>query len=214
MTSITYVPFNPHTDLDLAHKVASLDRRIFAGNPWWEWKRCQDCPKYWGLCPMDLSELRRLQFRHCGIPIIDYWPQKQLVIDYQTGHTPRSVSWVALNRDKRVVGFIRESTMTPEELENKMRVRGLTELLHKLYGVFSEVAYLTSIGVMKKMRGSKIAKELGIRCLNDVLEHGLRLVVIRTRPQAITYAWSLRQGFTVIHEYHDEEQRVLMAKLF
>ncbi len=208
---IRYVRFNPHHNAELFPQLIKCYREVFSEEPWNEWKQCKICKTKWGLNEKPL--LQKINFRHCGQPIVDFWPEEVVQKDLLHEITPNASCWLALN-NKTVIGFCWGYPISPKNLEKKLKLQGLTEYIYNNFGNTGRIAYHDDLGVLKQYRGMGIAKEMFIRSLQDFSNQRLQIGVGRTKtnPPAVTYLWFVKIGYKVIAEYNDADGRVILAR--
>lgn len=209
-SSLTYVRFNPHIDMTLIGQLVKCYQEVFAETPWNEWKKCSVCGHKWGIS--HIAELQYLEFRHCGAHVVDFWPEDVVQADLFHEITPEASCWLALNGEN-VIGFCWGYPITTEALELKLDFPGLAERIHEFVPA-RMVAYQDDLGVTKEWRGCGIARELFRLRLQDYLERGFQLGVIRTKmnPPSVTYTWFKRLGYHEIAHYADADQRVILVR--
>ncbi len=188
-------------------------RQVFADPPWNEWKKCSnpDCPDpngFWG--KKDTKLLSSWNFRHCGMPLDDYWPRDQVRQDLEHELTDITSCWLCFDGEQ-VVGFCWGYPITLGELEEKLK----TEIAISSQGDKRQlVAYQDEMGLIDRYRGSGLAKTMFLRRLDDFLSLGLKTTIVRTRElpnPSVTFSWFVgKLGYEVVARYVDG--RVVLAR--
>lgn len=215
---LAFVRYSPHTsDHQLTLQVVECYRDVFAEVPWNEWYRCQNpvCERHeiapWG--KRDAEELKSLGFSHCGLSVVDFWPQDQVLSDLFHEITPDSSAWVAVD-DDRVVGFCWGYPISVSSLKEKLKIQFRTNGI----GDDDLVAYQDDVGVLSSHRNRKIAKSLIAHRHDDFVTSGLTLGVVRTRqfPEpSVTFTWYTEKlGYDIVAKYPDKDGRVILARQF
>ena len=192
-------------------------RLVFATKPWREWQVCPQCGRKWGLETAELNEIATRGFLcpECNILTQDFWPSNKVEEDLRKEILKQDVScWVAHIED-RVIAFALGYSITPAELEVKLKLPGLTRAINHRFNFPDRIIYQDELGVAKEFRGQKIAKQLFLCRLKDFLNTGIYFGTIRTMtdPPSITYKWFMNKlKYSIIDEYHDEDKRVIMAQ--
>ena len=124
--------------------------------------------------------------------------------------------WIAICNDRNVIGFCWGYPVMLTDLEEKL---GLTVKhgLARHLGHPPEVAYQDEVGVIPEYRGQKIAKTMVKYRLDDFLEQGLGVGVVRTReaPEpSDTFLWYKKVGYVTIARYPNGDGRVILARSF
>lgn len=209
-SQITYFQYYPYQNTELLEKLVGCYRRVFSEEPWSEWKRCPVCGQKWGR--EDEGLLTSMHFKHCNELLDDFWSRTKVKEDIFKEVTPQSSCWLALV-DSKVVGFSWGYPITPQALEEKLKFPGISAIIEQKFGQIDKVAYQDEIGVVKKFRGRKIAKEMFRRRLQDFRDKQLNVCVARTKvnPPTVNYLWYTKLGYEVIGEYNDQDQRVILA---
>lgn len=186
-------------------------QNVFADPPWNEHKRCGVCGKYWGR----LEHLRSNIAEHCGKPVVDFWSADVVEsnICSEVGH--EASCWVArLNGE--IVGFCWGYPLGLEVLDQKLQLAGVSGAVRSHFGNLERVAFQNEVGVVEELRGQKIAKKFFQHRLNDFLEGGLTVGVVRTRrsPEpSVTYLWFTQKlGYTEVAAYPGDDGRVILAR--
>lgn len=208
---ITYRRYRFGDDALLA-QIATCYQSVFADPPWNEWKRCSVCNRQWGRTEWNDWRKTNGSKKHCGIPVIEFWPAAQVRQDIEHELTPRASCWLALDGE-RVIGFCWGYPIALEALESKLGVGlGLRFLWKCCHDPSSEVAYQDELGVLLRYRRHGVARHLVTLRQVDFAKEQLTLNVVRTRkdPPSVTYLWYIREGYREIAEY--EDGRVVLAK--
>lgn len=212
-TRILYLRFKPKEHRHLLPMLIECYRDVFADTPWNEWKKCSVCNKQWGVT--EREDLALLGFQHCGQLVEDFWPHK--VVEEEILHqvNDKASCWIAMTK-QRVIGFTWGYPMTPEALARKLERPEMVANLKKQFGDPIEVAYQAELGVLTEFRGKKVARELVAKRLEDFQSQGLKVGVVRTKrnPPSVTYLWFIRDGYQPVAEYHDEGERVILARSY
>ena len=213
MSRIFLKKYSPNdTSEEITIQIVECYRDVFADAPWHEWKKCPVCKKYWGKKDRDL--LIHWEFRHCDTALVDFWPREQLRIDLNHEITPQASCWLAMDED-RVVGFCWGYPLTAGELEKKLELPFAACLE---VGEQQVIAYQDEVGVISSHRGRKLAKAMVAERLDDFLEMGLEVGVVRTRryPEAsITFLWYTQKlGYRILASYPDNDGRVILGRWF
>jgi len=217
MPALKFVRFNPHKNTFLLEGLIDCYREVFGADPWNEWKKCPICGTKWGT-----AEKETLRQTHCGVPIVDFWPKDQVRGDICHEINPEASCWLAveINEDSsqnRVVGFCWGYPIGLDELEEKLLLPGLKESVVKKFGrVGDKIAYQDELGLINSYRGKKVAKEMFVLRLQDFLDQGLQIGLVRTKsnPPTVTYLWFQRIGYEVVAEYNDLDGRVVLARSY
>lgn len=208
MKEISFIRYSPHTsERGLTEQVVECYRQVFADGPWHEWKQCPACKKYWGT--KDRGLLGNQGFRHCDVPLVDFWSKDQVTADLFHEITKEASCWLAL-QGSQVIGFCWGYPISLECLEKKL---GLT--LHTTLDRQSQIAYQDEVGVLSEFRGQKIAKLMVKHRLSDFLAQDLRVGVVRTReyPEpSETFLWYRRLGYETVAQYPQGDGRVILAR--
>lgn len=208
---IRYIRFNPHHNTELLPQLIECYREVFGEEPWNEWKQCKICKTKWGVNEKII--LQKMNFTHCGQPIVDFWSREIVQKDLFHEITPDASCWLALN-NKTVIGFCWGYPIDLENLESKLGIKGISIELRNQFGYVDHVAYQDELGVLKQYRGIGIAKKMFIHRLKDFRRQRLNIGVIRTKtnPPSVTYLWFLKLGYKVISKYNDADGRVILAR--
>lgn len=208
MKGVSFIRYSPRTsEKSLTEQVVECYRQVFADGPWHEWKRCPVCKKYWGI--KDRSWLESQSFRHCDVPLVDFWSKDQVTSDLFHEITKEASCWLAL-KGSQVVGFCWGYPISLGCLEKKL---GL--VLNISLDRQSQIAYQDEVGVLFEFRGQKIAKLMVKHRLSDFLAQDLKLGVVRTReyPEpSETFLWYRNLGYEIIAQYPDGDGRVVLAR--
>ena len=202
----------------LTGKLVECYREVFADRPWNEFLKCPECEKYWG--HKDLSELTANQFRHCGVPLIDFWSREQVLTDIVHEITADASCWLSITSSRsglttgayRVVGFCWGYPITIAELKEKLGIQ------FSINGNDRDetVAYQDEVGVSSPYQGRGIAKSLVHERLKDFLGRGLKFGVVRTRetPEpSVTFSWYTKKlGYEILARYPGDDGRVILGR--
>lgn len=211
MKGVSLIRYSPYKDNDLlTAQLVECYRDVFADKPWHEWLKCSQCQKYWGI--KDRGLLASYKFRHCDIPLTDFWPREQVVSDLYHEITPETSCWLAMD-NYRVVGFCWGYPITIPDLESKLGVSFGTNFG---CGRFNPVAYQDELGVLSTYRGQKIARAMIVRRLNDFLAQGLNVGIVRTRQRpepSDTFLWYTEKlGYEILANYPANDGRVILGR--
>lgn len=212
--NIEYSRFDPQVNPELICSVVECYREVFGEDPWNEWKKCPNCGEKWGLNMRGAEELEKRQFRHCGVPVQDFWTEDQVRADLLHEISGEGAScWIAM-KDGRVIGFCWGYAISPQQLAEKLGREDLAVVLSEQFGGLDRVAYQDEMGVLSLYRGRKVAKEMFRLRREDFLNNGLSVGVIRTktRPPSVTYQWYMRDGYQIVSQYNDDDGRVVLAR--
>lgn len=72
------------------------------------------------------------------------------------------------------------------------------------------ITYLAEVGTLKAYRGQGLAKRLNSVGENWGKEEGGGSMVLRTRPDAITYPWYMSKAYNILYRY--EDGRVVLGR--
>lgn len=188
-------------------EIARCYRSVFAGAPWNEFLKCPVCNKRWGVT--EVEELQKAQFQHCGVLVEEFWPLGAVSADIRKELSRESSCWIA--KDERVIGFCWGYESDLAELEHNLGI----SFDRSICGIGKDdpVAYQDEIGVLSEYRRHGIAREMFARRLDDFLDKGLGVGVVRTRAKphpSVTFAWYQDLGYRIIAEYPDG--RVILAR--
>ena len=211
MDAISYVRYSPHKDSTrLTEQLVEAYREVFSTEPWNEWKKCPTCERYWG--QKDARYLQSVEFRHCGVPMVDFWPRETVTQDLFHEITPECSCWVAIS-DSSIIGFTWGYPIDLNTLEHKLGVPIASSFAH-YFGTAESIAYQDEVGVTDQYREKKIAKALVAHRHADFLSRGLEVGVVRTRARpmpSVTYLWYTKKlGYKQLAEYPDG--RVVLAR--
>lgn len=213
MGKISLIQYSPQRDNgELTAQIVECYRDVFADAPWHEWLQCSRCKKYWGI--KDLGLLVSAGFRHCNMPLVDFWPREHVTHDLQTEITENASCWLAMDGEK-VIGFCWGYPITITKLVSKLGIPVDDSLQADRNGL---VAYQDEVGVRTSYRGNKIAKTMVLRRLDDFISQGLQFGIVRTRktPEpSVTFSWyTTKLGFRVLAEYPNGDGRVILGREF
>lgn len=211
---IKYVRFSLRRDYRFKDSLIACYQQVFAEEPWDEWKKCQLCETKWGLG--EKEKLEKLNFYHCGYPVLDFWSYRTVESDMYSEINDRASCWVAID-DLRVVGFCWGYSIHINELEMKLKLPGLAGKTLTYCNGNNVVAYQDEIGVLKHYRGQGIAKEMFLKRLKDFQSQGLKIGIVRTLENisSVPYQWYQKIGYRIIDRYdrHDNaDRRVILAQ--
>jgi hypothetical protein len=214
--SVTFVRYSPKTSAPaLTAQLIECYRDVFADTPWHEWLKCSECGNHWG--KKDAGLLATMGYRHCGKPLVDFWPRELVHSDILHEITPDSSCWLAIDQDK-VVGFCWGYGVSLKHLESKLQLNIAGQ---SGYGDFSwpeVVAYQDEVGVLTTHRNLKLAKQMVALRHDDFLAQGLNVGVVRTRqyPEpSTTFLWYTKKlGYNVVARYPGADGRVILARQF
>jgi hypothetical protein len=213
MSAISLVRYSPyHNDNTLTAQLVECFRDVFAERPWNEWLKCQKCGQYWG--KKDSVLLAKLKFQHCELPLIDFWPRDSIISDLYHEITKETSCWLALH-EETVIGFCWGYSIVAQDLEAKLGV-SFGGKLDSLLGDSRSVAYQDEVGVISTFRDQKIAKLMITKRLDDFLEQGLQIGIVRTRqyPEpSKTFLWYTEKlGYEILYSYPDPDGRVILSR--
>ncbi|MEK7538374.1 MAG: GNAT family N-acetyltransferase [Patescibacteria group bacterium] len=213
MENISLIRYSPDSnDYLLTAQLVECYRDVFADTPWNEWLKCSKCGKYWGV--KDQGLLASLNFRHCDIPLVDFWSREQVLFDLRHEIISGSSCWLAMS-NKTVVGFCWGYPINISDLETKLGVSFNTELEYN-FGTSGLAAYQDEVGVLSAYRGRKIAKAMIIHRLNDFLTQGLQIGIVRTRQKpepSETFMWYTQKlGYKILANYPNDDGRVILVR--
>lgn len=211
MKDIELVRFLPNgTNHDLTAQLVECYRDVFAEGPWHEWLQCPCCKEHWGV--RDRAFLASQNFRHCNVPVTDFWPRDQVISDLRHEITGDASCWLAM-KDAVVIGFCWGYPITISCLEQKLGI-GLQAC--PPMNSIDRVAYQDEVGVVSSQRGRKIAKAMVARRLQDFLDGGLKFGIVRTRqlPEpSETFLWYTgKLGYQIIAQYPKNDGRVILGR--
>lgn len=211
MRSISFVRYSPNDGNNpLTAQLVECYRDVFADRPWHEWLKCPQCQKYWGI--KDRGLLASQKFRHCDMPLADFWPREQVISDIYHEITPEASCWLAMDNDI-VVGFCWGYPITIDDLEVKL---SLSFSNNFEYGRFEPFAYQDEVGVLSAYRGRKIAKGMVAHRLDDFLAQGLNVGIVRTRQNpepSDTFLWYTEKlGYKILANYPADDGRVILGR--
>lgn len=211
MNGLVLVRYSPSNgSSSLTEQLAGCYRDVFADGPWHEWLRCPKCQRYWGV--KDREFLDSQNFRHCNVPLVDFWPMEKVIADLYHEITPEASCWLAMDGEA-VVGFCWGYPISLSELEEKI---GVSLNISLDNGSSKKIAYQDEVGVLATYRGRKIAKAMVARRLDDFIEKGLQIGIVRTRqyPEpSETFSWYTKKlGYEIIVNYPEDDGRVILAR--
>lgn len=212
MPNVKFVQFDINTcTQDLLEKFIRVYQEVFADPPWNEWLHCPICHKHWGI--EQKAEVEALNFQHCHVAMEEFWPHDTVESDLRHELEGKSSCWLAFLND-RVIGFCFGYGITPEKLEEKLKLPGCAETIKNNCENAGTIAYHDDLGVLNEFRKLGVAKKLFELHLNDMIAQGLKFGIGRTKqsdPPSVTYVWFKRIGYQVIDSYPPEDGRVIMA---
>jgi len=213
--AVSFSRFSPHTAArSESEEMAEAFGRVFATSPWYEWKKCRvaGCSAHWGV--EHRKELEALRYMHCGEPVVDFWPKDAVLHDLYHEIGADTSCWVA-KKGKRIVGFCWGYPILVSELSSKVGIH-LEEPARLTFGSGARIAYQDELGILKRYRGTGIARELFSLRLDDFLKQGLEVGVVRTRalPEpSITYLWFTKKlGYRELARYPRDDGRVILGQ--
>lgn len=216
--TITIEPFQPHSgDHGMLARLVECYREVFAEPPWNEWLTCSVCRASWG--KPKAAELASMRFRHCGQPVVDYWPHAEVVSDLLGALEPSAVVWLAIERiqnEAHVIGFTWGSPLFTKWHKFEPE---LCESLRRELGPHlpddPSIIYQTEIGVRASHRNQGLARRLAARRNRDFLDRGFRIGVLKVREKpepSVTFLWYTRLGYRVAHRFPPEDGRVVLVR--
>ncbi len=212
MAAVSFVRYSPEqSDPSITHQLVECYRAVFATAPWHEWLKCPVCSRYWGIKDQELLSLSG--FRHCGVPLVDFWSREQVVSDLHHEITPQASCWLALD-GTTVVGFCWGYPLTVAALQAKLGIAFGGEIPRE--NDDSVVAYQDEVGVLAAYRGRKIAKAMVALRHEDFVAQGLRFGVVRTRQSpepSLTFLWYTQKlDYKILATYPGEDGRVVLGR--
>lgn len=197
----------------LTRQLVECYREVFADTPWNEWYKCTKCGEHWGT--KDKVQLEHWGWHHCGKKLVEFWPREKVLQDLKRELTPSTSCWISIEDDGgkgKLVGFCWGYEISAKKLEKELGIK-FKRKLDECVGQ-GRIAYQDDMGVLSSHRNRGIAKELFRVRLDDFLEEGLEIGIVRTRraPEpSQTYLWfHHRLGYEIIAEY--EDGRVVLAR--
>ena len=154
-----------------------------------------------------------MDFMHCGGSLEDFWPSNVVSKDICDEVVADASCWLALD-GSRVVGFCWGYPITPECLEEKVGLPGLSNKIKDRFGNIELVGYQDEIGVIKEYRKHNIGKQMFLLRCSDFMQLGISLGVARTmsNPPSIAYLWLNKLGYETIAEYNDKDRREVLVR--
>lgn len=204
---LRYSPSNENQEI--TDQLVECYRDVFSTGPWNEWLKCEKCGNYWGIKDKDFLAISN--FKHCNVPLVDFWPKEVVLSDLKHEITTDSSCWIAKANEK-VIGFCWGYPISTSELEEKLGL-SVAISIEKCFGRQATIAYQDEVGVIYSHRGKKIAKTMVSHRLNDFLDKNLTIGIVRTRqfPEpSETYTWYKRLGYCTLAEYPDG--RVILGR--
>jgi GNAT superfamily N-acetyltransferase len=208
---IRYASFTPQQGKAELSALVACYQDVFADEPWNEWKKCAVCGKKWG--NSHKADLMKIDFCHCGQSVDEFWPAEVVREDIMHEVTEKTSCWLAWKQDL-VVGFCWGYPITPDALEEKLKLSGFASSVTREFGHDCRIGYQDEIGVRGEYRGHGIAKKMFSYRLEDFRRMGLNVGVVRTKtnPPSVTNLWFMDLGYRVICEYNDLDGRVILAR--
>lgn len=215
--SMRYIKLHPEMDNFECWKSEMADCyiKVFADEPWNEWKKCPKTGQKWGI--KDSVLLEQKNHMHEGVQLVDFWPKENVLEDFAKEITSDSSCWIAyLKETSEVVGFCYGYGISPDDLETKLELVGIADAIRGFQSSNEPVAYQDDMGVVHDQRRKGIASQLFEERLNDFKNMGLKYGVIRTmtNPPSVTNLWYTNRGYEVVGRYHDADERVIMMIKF
>ena len=213
MHTVTLISYTPGADSGLlTAQLVECYRDVFADGPWHEWLRCPQCDSYWG--KKDGALLVSWQFKHCGVPLVDYWPRERVLDDICREITRDARCTLAVSSDQ-VVGFCWGYPIRIPDLEAKVGI-GVAKEIEESFGTQAHVGYQDEVGVLSQYRGAKIAHTMNKRRIQAFVAQGLQVIVSRARrtpSPSVTFKWYTEKlGYDVLVEYPPEDGRVILGR--
>lgn len=211
LSGFEFVRFDLRKDHHLLPSLIQCYQRVFAGEPWNEWLKCEKCEQVYGLDKPELLLPRN--FMCCGKRLTEHWSAWQIVHDLEKEIISGSSCWLTVKRGT-VVGFCWGYPLTPEKLEAKVKLHGIAETVRKKFGVDS-VAYQDDLGILPEYRGQGIARAMFMKRHQDFRAQGLEIGVVRTKhnPPSVTYGWFTDEfKYETIAAYKSVDGRVILAR--
>lgn len=208
MSEIAFLRYSPYTSQDSTTKqLVSCFRGVFAGEPWNELLKCPVCSNYWGTKDQEL--LRSMEYKHCGVELVDYWPEERVFQDLRREIRQDSSAWLAFDGEK-VVGFCWGYPVSKSIIEAELKLA----LPNNMLGCFDHdtIAYQDEVGVLLPYRGRGLAKKMVALRHDDFLAKGLKLGIVRTRQhpeQSVTFSWYTEKlGYKIVGVYPDVDGKL------
>lgn len=214
MKKINVIGLNSFAVLSLKQQIslARAYQNIYGSEPWNEQWKCgnKECDKFWG--SNQQKELEILEFRHCGLSVVPYWPEQEQIDGFkELSLKEKFCASIAYDHNK-IIGFCwAYQFKSNEELDLKMEMKGLGKIISRLEGPTS---YLADLAVEPSYRGQGIAKLLTKIRSELMLNVGIVNIFTRTKSginPSITNIWYDKIGFPIIVNYNDARERVIRA---
>lgn len=212
---VSYARFSPHTATRVkSEEMAEAFGRVFATSPWYEWRKCRvpGCGANWGV--EQRKELEAIGYVHCGEPVVEFWPKDDVLYDIYHEIGADTSCWVA-KMGRRIIGFCWGYPVQVSHLSEKVGIN-LEGPARATFGTDARIAYQDELGVLKKYRGTGVARELFILRLDDFLTKGLEIGIVRTRvlPEpSVTYLWFTEKlGYIELARYPGDDGRVILGQ--
>jgi len=212
---VSYTRFSPHTATRAqSEEMAEAFGRVFATSPWHEWRKCRvsGCGVNWGV--EHRKELESIGYVHCGEPVVEFWPKDSVLNDIYHEIGADASCWVA-KMGRRIIGFCWGYPIQASHLSEKVGIN-LEDPARAVFGADARIAYQDELGVLKKYRGTGIARELFSLRLDDFLRQGLEVGIVRTRvlPEpSVTYLWFTEKlGYIELARYPGDDGRVILGQ--
>ncbi len=192
-------------DATLMHQLADCYIHVFSSEPWNECKRCVDCDIKWGLEQLeDESYLRHLSEHPDSVT--DFWSHPDVLSDLEDEITAESTCFLFLE-DSQVVGFAWGYEIETAKLLIKLDIDQLDTVVDD-----ETVFYIDEVGLIDAYRGQSLATRL-YEAMMCGAEHTTVLTRTKTNPPTVLFEWfQAKLSYRVVHEYNDEDGRVIMQR--
>ncbi len=207
MKKISLIKYSPFEDQSLTPRLVQCYRDVFAGKPWNEWLRCPKCGKSWGIDAKDF--LLSGNFKHCGISLIDFRTEDEIIFEIQREITADASCRLAIDQNK-VIGFCWGFPIMLESMQGKL---GQTLDTPNNIDQTTRIAYQSELGILPEYRHQGIAKKLVKQRLLDFLDQELEYGLVRvkqTPKPSVTYLWYTKLGYSIVG--HHSNGRVILGR--
>jgi hypothetical protein len=166
--------------------------------------------QYWG--KKDLAELEAADFKHCGLPLKDFWPKEVVRKDFEHEVTAEASCWLAMH-ESRVIGFCMGYPAKISEIESKLGIQFNASLGREGAEI---VAYQDDVGLLVPFRDKKLSKVLLANRNRDFTKQSMRFGIVRTRefPEpSVTFSWyTTKLGYRILARYPGDDGRVILGR--